>query len=634
MKKILVFLVVVNFFSTIAWAQNYKTHRVEEGETIAGIAKEYEVTEAAIYKLNPDAKNRNILSTVLVIPYGETPDGVSGSNMLRFKAYEVEPKGTLYRIAKENHISVEDLKKYNPYLYEEELGIGDRIRIPIFNQKEVVNFNESVQNSTFKNLKHIVLPKEGKYAIAKQYGMSVEELEALNPDVGTLQPGQVLNVKNPKAVKKEEENSKYLSYEIKPKETYYSLTRQFNISKDSLVKLNPQLAEEGFEAGMVLKIPKPDYMESDTLSVSKKELIQLENYITNTSKKRIAVMLPFNLQEFRKDSIDKKDQLKHDRVLRISLDFYSGVIAAIDSVKRLGIPVQAKIFDTQQSKDHVQSLLSNENFQDYHAVIGPLLTSNLEEVSKKLMLYKIPVLSPLTNGELKGDENLFQTRPSSMAMEKALVTYIDSLKEGKNILILADQKHSYLKDKLSYRFPTAKVIQQEKKEYLQRGDLVNKLDKQKENWIILESDELGLISNATTYLNAMADEYDIRLFTTNKSEPYDDEVSNQYLSNLKFTYASIATEYNQEPINKFVEHYLDDYGIIPSKYAVRGFDITYDLLLRLATAENLIQSLEREGTTGYVENRFSYHKKMIGGYYNDAVFLIQYGENLELNVLN
>ncbi|MFD2433256.1 LysM peptidoglycan-binding domain-containing protein [Mesonia maritima] len=441
MRKLVICLLVAVFFNAFAFAQSYKTHRVQEGETVSSIAKKYDVTEEAIYKLNPDAKNGKIVATVLVIPFGETPDGVSGSNVLRFKEYEVEPKGTLYSIAKENHISVEDLKKYNPYLYKEELGQGDRIRIPIFNKREVVDFNESVQNSTFKNLKHIVLPKEGKYRIAKKYGMTVEELEALNPQMGDLQPGQVLNVNNPKAIAEEKEanSDKFLSYEVQPKETFYSLTRQFNISKDSLEELNPQLAKEGLEAGMTLKIPKPDYLKGDTLSVGNKNIIKLEKYITNTSPKRIAIMLPFNLQEFQRDSIDKAEQLKKDRVLRISLDFYSGVIAAIDSIEKMGISVKAKIFDTQQSTSHVKKLLNEENFENYQAIIGPLLTSNLEEVSKALASYDIPVLSPLTNSELHGKDNLYQTRPSAMVMEKALVTYIDSLKEGKNILILTDE---------------------------------------------------------------------------------------------------------------------------------------------------------------------------------------------------
>ena len=83
-----------------------------------------------------------------------------------------------------------------------------------------------------------------------------------------------------------------------------------------------------------------------------------------------------------------------------------------------------------------------------------------------------------------------------------------------------------------------------------------------------------------------------------------------------------------------MKNYEEDYGIIPNKYAVRGFDVTYDLLLRLAMAEDLYEALELKGSTEYVENKFDYHKKMIGGYYNDAVYIIQYEEGLKLKVVN
>ena len=86
--------------------------------------------------------------------------------------------------------------------------------------------------------------------------------------------------------------------------------------------------------------------------------------------------------------------------------------------------------------------------------------------------------------------------------------------------------------------------------------------------------------------------------------------------------------------NAFVKNYESDYGILPNKFATRGFDLTYDLLLRLAAAENLYEALELGGMTEQVENKFSYHKKMIGGYYNDAVYLIKYDEGLTLKVIN
>ncbi|MBQ0739509.1 peptidoglycan-binding protein LysM, partial [Aquimarina celericrescens] len=282
----------------------------------------------------------------------------------------------------------------------------------------------------------------------------------------------------------------------------------------------------------------------------------------------------------------------------------------------------------------VDEILRQLEYDNFDAVIGPVLSKNVEKASRLFNRNNIPVLSPLIDAELNGEANLLQTRPSKLMMEKALITYIDSLKEGKNLLILADEKHDYLKSKLVYTFPEATVVQQAKEEYMQTSDLVKVLSKEKENWLILESEDLELISNATSYLNAMVPEYKIRIFTSDKSKPYEDEISNEYLSNLQFTYASVAKECEDFENNAFVKNYKSDYGILPNKFATRGFDLTYDLLLRLAAAENLYKALELEGMTEQVENKFSYHKKMIGGYYNDAVYLIKYDEGLTLKVIN
>ena len=639
MKKNCLFFLLVLFVSFQSFAQSFETHKVKSGENISSIAKKYKVSEQSIYKYNPDAKKGNLVGTVLVIPVGKSSDGrnLEKTTVLKFKEYKVKRKETLYRISKENGISVEDLKKYNSYLYKEELGKGDIIKIPVFSKNDTININNSVQNSSFENLKHIVLPQEGKMAIARKYGMTMAQLNALNPGVNDLKPGQVLNVINPQNKDSETvQNSAngFITYKVQPKENYYRLTKRFNTTKDSLIKYNPILAEEGLEAGMTIKIPKPETMLNDTLSVSNAQKVKLEQLINNRNRKKLAIMLPFSLRQFKGDSIDKEALLKDDRVLQVSLDFYSGVVSAIDSVEKLGIPVSAKVYDTEKSGAKVDEILRELEYNKFDAVIGPVLSKNIEKASSLFYRNNVPVLSPLIDAELNGEENLLQTRPSKLMMEKALITYIDSLKEGKNLLILADKKHDYLKSKLAYTFPEARVIQQSKEEYMQSSDLVRVLSKEKENWIILESDDLELISNATSYLNAMVPNYKIRIFTSDKSEPYEDEISNEYLSNLQFTYASVAKECENFEHNSFVKSYVNDYGVLPNKFATRGFDLTYDLLLRLSVANDLYEALEMNGETEYVENKFSYHKKMIGGYYNDAVYLIQYDEDLKLKVIN
>ena len=64
----------------------------------------------------------------------------------------------------------------------------------------------------------------------------------------------------------------------------------------------------------------------------------------------------------------------------------------------------------------------------------------------------------------------------------------------------------------------------------------------------------------------------------------------------------------------------------PNKYATRGFDLTMDILLRLAIDEDLYKASSNDIETEYVENKFRYSKLMFGGYYNEAVYIVKYQE--------
>jgi type IV secretory pathway component VirB8 len=66
------------------------------------------------------------------------------------------------------------------------------------------------------------------------------------------------------------------------------------------------------------------------------------------------------------------------------------------------------------------------------------------------------------------------------------------------------------------------------------------------------------------------------------------------------------------------------YHITPNKRAIRGFDLTMDVVLRLVSSDNLYKSVVESPLTEYVENKFGYKKKLFGGYYNDTVYLVKY----------
>src|SRR5690606_32608866 len=137
------------------------------------------------------------------------------------------------------------------------------------------------------------------------------------------------------------------------------------------------------------------------------EIVDLEGQMEYTEPKELALLLPLKLNSFEIDSVDlHKQQLRNERILRISLDFYSGVMMALEKAKGQGISTTLKVYDTQQDKSKIARIIQNNNFAETDAVIGPLLGSMVETTAQQLLHLssgsgkKIPVFSPLTSSEL------------------------------------------------------------------------------------------------------------------------------------------------------------------------------------------------------------------------------------------
>ncbi|MEZ7506225.1 LysM peptidoglycan-binding domain-containing protein [Flavobacterium sp. Arc2] len=220
--------------------QKYTEHTVSKGETISQIAAHYNIKPTAIYELNPDARKGIKFKGVLLIPAAVSKSKNTTSDIAIAypeKKHTVLPKETLYGIAKQYGVTVEDLYKINPTLQNSGLKKGDTIRIPgtELNQsltltvadpiKEIqknttperktiqkeesnftVKFNDAKVNSSEGVVREIVA-NDTKYSIAKEYGITVADLDKANPILGTeaLKIGQTISI----PVK--EENNKSLA---------------------------------------------------------------------------------------------------------------------------------------------------------------------------------------------------------------------------------------------------------------------------------------------------------------------------------------------------------------------------------------------------------------------------------------
>ena len=330
--KFLILILVLFSKGSIFSQEKYIKHTVAKGETVSKIAEQYKIKSSAIYEINPDAKKGIHFKEILLVPVGSTNDkkvvAETSKSDLPQKEHLVLAKETLYGIAKQYGVKVVDLNNLNPGLEKRGLRVGSTINVPVTETTTLVIDNASSSDKTVvtktevKEIKEVVqpkivevvtekkdtiatavdsnknqlkeiLPNETLYGIARQYGVTVAELNSLNPGLEKrgLRVGAVINVpvannltvesssKNEviKTEEKVEEKGKTVEEkvvdkkdvlvaltidsngnqikEVLPKETLYGIARDYGVTVADLEKVNPVLTNQSLRIGQKLIIP-------------------------------------------------------------------------------------------------------------------------------------------------------------------------------------------------------------------------------------------------------------------------------------------------------------------------------------------------------------------------------------------
>jgi LysM repeat protein/ABC-type branched-subunit amino acid transport system substrate-binding protein len=617
------------------------THKVEKGETIAQIAQKYNVTPYDIYKLNPDAQAGLKPNTVLLIP----KKGSVAKTNSQAKTHKVEPKETLFGIEKQYGVTDEALKKANPDLEKLGLQIGQTLIIPSNSG------SKTVAPTPEKVIYHEVLPKETKFSIAKLYGITIEELEKKNPEIiSNLPIGYKLVIKGtaPKAEKivvaepkKESPKSipspvfpkiNYIDYEVKPRETLYSLSKMSGLEQEELIKLNPALSN-GVEVGMILKVPEsasiPQEMEA------KKMYTTLSVKSGSNDRKKLVLLLPFNLSKIEGDTLNSTAmRLKKDKFLNMTLDFYSGALMAIDSAKTIGIPVDVSIFDSQETKttSNISNINQENNLETANAVIGPFYQNNVEKIAELLGKNNVPVISPLSKDIGNSFPNLYQTIPTNEALKSAVFDYMRA--KGGNIIAVVDKKKESVRKYIQENQSDVKFAALLENGSLSPESLKSLFVKEKTNYVVMETANTGMIKFTMSAMMSVMANYRVQLVILEPNETLDtDEINFENLTKLKLMYPSITRENISPEAQIFEKEYRKKNKILPSTYATRGFDVTFDTMMRLAQ-EKTYQETADSIATEQVDNKFEYYKKPDGGYTNKGIYILYYDTDLIIKEAN
>ena len=617
-------------FNTVS--QSIESIQIDEDQKISDFLINYDISPNDFFILNPafTSSRFNYLKLDLekklksgdFIRIFESIEN-NKSEQISFIIHKIKRKQTLSEISSIYGVSENLILKYN---IEIEIKRNNILKIPV--KKARINKSNVVD----KLKAYKVKPKEGKWRIAYKYGISINTLENINPEIGSiLKLGQKIAVPNKDEIKLNtvEENNDY--FEIQKNIQISVLEQKLGLKNNSIIKLNPGILDS-VEKGIIIKVPVSTKTNEDVINLSKKSL---QDNIVDFDKKKFAIILPFRLDNFDYDSIQKSTPiLKNDKLLNISLDFLFGAEMAVNSYSELGIDVQMDVFDSALDRSKIDKILDENNFEIYDFIVGPLTNNLFNYFVDSTKDLNIKIVKPLSKKQ-NTDRRIINTIPNDTLLFNEIISHVESDTTRSEKYIISDSKSVEISNKIKKIFPESKQFFSKINEFgddtktLVYDDLDSTFVKGK-NIVFLETKEQGFVSNVSSILNSFInDTIKIELFTTNKNNAFEGaNVSNNYLSNLKFQYASTNKKIDIVEDKSFIDKFISNYNYFPSKYSIRAYDITYDLLLRISNGDLNDENIF-EIESQYFENKFRYKRSSSGSIDNIANYLIKH-EDLKI----
>lgn len=575
----------------------YYIHIVRKGETLYRIAMAYNVTVEDIEKENFNIKAEGlIIGQPVKIPADAIKEKVVEKKHDNPRIHIVDTGETAYSIAHKYHLTLDALYALNPSA-RQVLHLGQKIFLPTHTD------TTKTKILTDKDyIYHVVKPGDTFFSIALNYGFKERQLKKFNDDidVNNLQPNQTIKIPLSSVdviTQKPEKTDKYLYHNVKPQETLFSIGTHYKISENLIKDHNPELKQRELLAGEYIKLPL-DLIEVsitpesaiDSIIVSQGMLIQdtCQCHPKETSRLQVAFFLP--LYSFTNDTLNRNTT--RETIFsrsKIFVDYYQGVLLALNTLSEKGLSVDAYIYDTENDSNIIKEIVSREIFPYFDLIFGPIYGQNIPIVVERAKEFKIPIVSPLSTNQtfLTQYPLAFQVSPHDSILYQQSISYNQQLKAGNYVIIDNGNR------------PNAKFVNLFKKAFFKgkkledishlgyaeityyAGDGELNLDSfidSVENVVIIPSDDQAFVSDVVSRLNTLNHKYKITLFGHPRWTNFDNidirffHHLNTHLFNLSYI------DYDKQNIKDFVYKYRKFYDKEPEKYAFYGYDITYYFL--------------------------------------------------------
>ena len=635
-----------------------------------------------------------ILAWFALLPYvaAQEPVPVERSNnkvILEGKVYYihvVKPGQTLFSIARAYNISQKEIAIENPGVMSG-LQLGQALKIPVNPSMEPDIDTSQLEETGSGEQIHVVQPGETLYSISRTYGIDEESILLANPglDPGALHEGQRIRIPAAEETQTNFNEEGFLYHTVKRRETLYSIGRYYDVSVEDIRNANPELGWGGPKNGQVIRIPLPQVVDqpriyldtvppaADTLPGLPGDTVQ-EPYTYDelmfsradpSHHYRVAFFIPFNFQvQEPLDSLikDVTSAARRNRIIErytleekipqspSFLEFFQGSLMAIDSMRRSGMKMDVRFYDTRRSMDRVLGILSEEQMESFDLFIGPFYPFNLELVAAFAKEHHIPVITPFYNELDLVSENpyLFQISPS-MEEEYRQAARLVASKHRYNIVYVREEdslnieKHSLFKslifDGIEQYRPDEPVVFKEVIQHLgESEELIHSLSPDKKNLVIVPTRNEALASRVVSTLFFQSREYDIEVLGT----PYWTEFQSidfRYYHELNLIfYSSFWVDYSDARLERFLSVFRSLYKNEPQEtsrkgmnYGIIGHDMTLYSLRALRQQGVGFVTAPPDDRDGLVQGPFRFrHVGPAGGYENRNINFYQFTPEMEI----
>jgi ABC-type branched-subunit amino acid transport system substrate-binding protein len=353
---------------------------------------------------------------------------------------------------------------------------------------------------------------------------------------------------------------------------------------------------------------------------------------------KAAIILPLMLE----DSISS-EQMK-------MVEFYEGVLLALDSLKRQGVSIDLYVYDSGNKWASIQPILAKPEMQQMNLIIGPVYDQHIAEAAafaesngiRMVVPFARQVDAVFTNPyiyQVNTPQSYFYSEVYDrffMQFPHPNVIFFESPEEKDDDLI------SGFKRELSYREVPYTVLLADTA--TNKDTIMTRLDTERQNILMMTSEKSGSLNNMIPIFQLLvrdtaSTKYDMHLFGYPQYQVYTNNHLASFYEIDTYFYSSFYTNNLLPEAKAFHQKYRRTYSkeIVNRypKYAILGFDIAYYFLKAMHLYGTDMDSRLGEMKYTPLQTGFKFERvNNWGGFINRKVFFVHFSRDYELQTID